>query len=81
MTLEEELAAWLPGQRWFAGKGAPIAGLAIVEDTPLVDGDPGMRHLIVAVAQEGATAARGAPSATRCWPGRGPPSRTGWRTR
>jgi maltokinase len=51
MTFEEELAAWLPGQRWFAGKGAPIAGLTIVSDTPLVDGDPGMHHLIVAVAQ------------------------------
>jgi maltokinase len=59
MTLEEELAAWLPGQRWFAGKGAPIAGLTIVEETTLVDGDPGLRHLIVAVAQEGISGGNG----------------------
>jgi len=53
MTFEEALAGWLPGQRWFAGKGAPIDSLAIVEDTVLVEGDPGLRHLIVAVSQAG----------------------------
>jgi len=46
---------WLPGQRWFAGKGAPIDRLAIVADTVLVDGDPGLRHLIVAVSQANRT--------------------------
>jgi maltokinase len=51
MTFEEVLADWLPGQRWFAGKGTPIDRLAIVADTVLLDGDPGLRHLIVAVAQ------------------------------
>ena len=55
MTFQEELAAWLPGQRWFAGKGTPITGLTIASDTPLVDGDPGLHHLIVAVAQDEAT--------------------------
>src|SRR5262249_60471347 len=55
MTFEEALAGWLPGQRWFAGKGAPIDRLAIVADTVLVEGDPGLRHLIVAVAQAGGT--------------------------
>src|SRR2546429_7928158 len=55
MTFEEALTGWLPGQRWFAGKGAPIDRLAIVADTVLVDGDPGMRHLIVAVSQAGGT--------------------------
>src|SRR6516165_1570477 len=55
MTFEEALAAWLPGQRWFAGKGTPITGLAIVADTTLVDGDPGLRHLILAVSQPGGT--------------------------
>jgi maltokinase len=54
MTFEETLAAWLPGQRWFAGKTSPITGLAIVEDTTLVHGDPGLRHLILAVNQGGA---------------------------
>ncbi|HEX7266799.1 MAG TPA: hypothetical protein VF256_05170, partial [Streptosporangiaceae bacterium] len=55
MTFEDVLTGWLPGQRWFAGKGAPIDHLAIVADTVLVDGDPGMRHLIVAVSQAGGT--------------------------
>ena len=52
MTFEEALIAWLPGQRWFSGKGTPITGLAIVADTLLVDGDPGLRHLILAVSQD-----------------------------
>jgi maltokinase len=55
MTFEEALIAWLPGQRWFSGKGTPITGLAIVADTVLVDGDPGLRHLILAVSQGGRT--------------------------
>src|SRR5215469_10348583 len=55
MTFEEALMGWLPSQRWFAGKGAPIDGLAIDADTVLVEGDPGLRHLIVAVSQPGGT--------------------------
>jgi maltokinase len=55
MTFEEALGAWLPGQRWFAGKGRPITGLAITADTTLVAGDPGLRHLILAVDQGGGT--------------------------
>jgi len=55
MTFEETLAAWLPGQRWFAGKGTPITGLAVVEQTTLISGDPGLRHLIVAVTQASGT--------------------------
>ena len=51
MTFEEALIAWLPQQRWFAGKGTPITGLAIVADTTLVAGDPGLRHLTLAVSQ------------------------------
>ena len=51
MTFEEALTGWLPGQRWFAGKGAPIDHLAIVADTVLMEGDPALRHLIVAVSQ------------------------------
>jgi maltokinase len=55
MTFEENLASWLPGQRWFAGKGTPITGLAVVSRTTLVAGDPGLRHLIVAVTQDSGT--------------------------
>src|ERR1700733_9607276 len=51
MTFEETLAEWMPSQRWFAGKGARILDLAIVTDTELVGGDPGLHHLIVAVTQ------------------------------
>lgn len=51
------MAAWLPGQRWFAGKGSPIDGVAIASETVLVDADPGLRHLIIAVSQ-GSRAAR-----------------------
>jgi maltokinase len=53
MTFEDALALWLPEQRWFAGKGAPITGVAIAADTTVVDGDPGLRHMIVAVSQGG----------------------------
>ena len=51
MTFAETLAAWLPGQRWFAGKGTPITGLAVASQTTLVGGDPGLWHLIVDVTQ------------------------------
>ena len=55
MTFEAELAGWLPRQRWFAGKGAPVSEVAISSDTPLVEGDPGLRHLILTVRQGGST--------------------------
>jgi maltokinase len=55
MAFAETLAAWLPGQRWFAGKGLPITGLAVAADTTLVPGDPGLHHLILAVSQRGTT--------------------------
>ncbi len=51
MTFEETLTIWMPTQRWFAGKGARILDLAIVADTELVAGDPGLRHLIISVSQ------------------------------
>jgi maltokinase len=51
MTFEETLAEWMPAQRWFAGKGARILDLAIVADTELADGIPGLRHLIIDVSQ------------------------------
>ncbi len=50
MAIEDALAAWLGNQRWFAGKGQELHDLAIVADTELLAGDPGLRHLIVAVS-------------------------------
>ncbi|MBB5997469.1 maltokinase [Streptomonospora salina] len=49
--LEELLADWIPQQRWFAGKGAPIDTVTVHAQHPLVCGDPGLRVLIVEVAQ------------------------------
>ncbi|AQZ69043.1 uncharacterized protein probably involved in trehalose biosynthesis [[Actinomadura] parvosata subsp. kistnae] len=48
--LDELLAAWISRQRWFGGKGRPIDELSIDSDVELT---PGLRHLIVAVWQEG----------------------------
>jgi maltokinase len=54
MTFEDVLATWLVKQRWFAGKGRTVHDLAVVADTEIVSGDPGLRHLIVTVSH-GAT--------------------------
>src|SRR5882757_6835360 len=68
MTFEETLAEWMPSQRWFAGKGARILDLAIVTDTELVGGDPGLHHLIVAVTQV-AAALQGSTASTAAFQG------------
>jgi maltokinase len=49
MTARTLLPEWLPLQRWFGAKGRAIHDIAIVSDHVLVDGDPIMRHLLVAV--------------------------------
>jgi maltokinase len=54
MTFEDLLAAWLVKQRWFAGKGRTVHDLAVVADTEIIPGDPGLRHLMVTVSH-GAT--------------------------
>ena len=54
MTFEDVLATWLVKQRWFAGKGRTVHDLAVVADTEIVPGDPGLRHLVVTVSH-GAT--------------------------
>jgi len=54
MTFEDTLATWLVNQRWFAGKGRTVHDLAVVADTEIIPGDPGLRHLIVTVSH-GAT--------------------------
>jgi len=54
MTFEDILATWLVKQRWFAGKGRTVHDLAVVADTEIIPGDPGLRHLMVTVSH-GAT--------------------------
>lgn len=54
--IEDLLAAWLPRQRWFAGKAAPIEAVRIERDLPVGGADPGahgpgMRVLVVRVDQ------------------------------
>ena len=49
MSPKRLLPEWLPQQRWFGAKGRQIQDIAIVADRVLVDGDPAMRHLLVAV--------------------------------
>ncbi|MEZ7003984.1 maltokinase [Streptomyces sp. AD55] len=57
-SLDPLLRAWLPGRRWFAGKGRPVTGLSPVAVTglpPAPEGDPGapaaLYHLLVRVHQ------------------------------
>ncbi|GAA3750820.1 maltokinase [Spinactinospora alkalitolerans] len=53
--LEELLTAWIPRQRWFAGKGVPIDALTVESQHVLIPGVPGLRVLVVAVGQKGGT--------------------------
>src|SRR5215472_17602179 len=45
--LEKLLAAWLPGQRWFAGGGSGAKDVEITSDAQLAGGEPELRHLMV----------------------------------
>ncbi|MCH6162719.1 maltokinase N-terminal cap-like domain-containing protein [Streptomyces marispadix] len=59
--LSRPLAEWLPRQRWFAGKGRPISGFALVAATGLLPCDgtgdaPGLIHLLVRARQSGSDA-------------------------
>ncbi|MDH6116297.1 maltokinase [Kitasatospora sp. GAS204B] len=47
------IADWLPGQRWYAGKGQAITGLHPLTATPLLTGDPAMLHLLLRVEHGG----------------------------
>lgn len=50
--LVTELPAWLPGQRWFAGKDRPVTSVAPLTTTVLLDGDPMLLHVVVDVRQD-----------------------------
>ncbi|CAN5381274.1 phosphotransferase [soil metagenome] len=49
--LVAELPAWLPTQRWFAGKDRPISAVRALSAVTLVEGDPLMLHVLVEVEQ------------------------------
>ncbi|WEO95215.1 maltokinase [Streptomyces sp. FXJ1.172] len=52
-SLDPLLRAWLPRQRWFAGKGRPVTGFTPVAVTELLppDGRFGLYHLLLRVHQ------------------------------
>ncbi|MDG4864433.1 hypothetical protein P8605_40440, partial [Streptomyces sp. T-3] len=52
-ALEPLLKEWVPRQRWFAGKGRPVTGFALVSATELLPpGSPaGLLHLLVEAHQ------------------------------
>lgn len=55
VDLVTELPQWLPGQRWFAGKDRPITAVRPLSFTLLLEGDPLLIHLVVAVEQDDRT--------------------------
>ena len=48
------LAEWLPQQRWFAGKGSAISGVAVEHEVALA-GPPGLSHVRLRVDADGST--------------------------
>jgi maltokinase len=47
------LADWLPHQRWYSGKARSVRAVEVTSAVTLVDGDPGLYHLVVAVDTDG----------------------------
>ncbi|MFG3293537.1 maltokinase [Streptomyces sp. NPDC048179] len=60
-SLDPLLREWLPRQRWFAGKGAPVTGFSPVAETELLPSDSrlGLHHLLVRAHQPPAPAGAG----------------------
>jgi maltokinase len=48
--LAELVTGWLPGQRWFGGKGRPITSMRIEDDVALREGEPALHEILVAIA-------------------------------
>ncbi|WP_405945826.1 maltokinase [Streptomyces prunicolor] len=63
-TLAGLLRAWLPGQRWFAGKDRPVADLDVLSTTELF---PGCLHLLVRASHTGVPAPVGTPPPGDCY--------------
>ncbi|MFB9584528.1 maltokinase N-terminal cap-like domain-containing protein [Streptomyces goshikiensis] len=55
--LEPMLRAWLPRQRWFAGKGRAITRLRLVSAVELLppEASPGLLHLLIGVDADGSS--------------------------
>lgn len=51
-ALTDALIAWLPHQRWFAGKGRTVHQVRMLHAVPLIKGDPGLTHAVVAVRHD-----------------------------
>jgi maltokinase len=48
--LAELVTEWLPGQRWFGGKGRPVTSMRIADDVELLEGDPALHDVLVEIA-------------------------------
>ncbi|MEU6578265.1 maltokinase [Streptomyces sp. NPDC046805] len=63
-SLAPLLRAWLPGQRWFAGKDRPVTDLSLLSLTELF---PGCLHLLLHTGPAGVPAPGGAAPAGDCY--------------